>query len=89
MSQRGALGPREVPIVCRLPEMCPCQSVPFCYCWPHYRSGVLGYNTKTKQFGNFKQGTGLLTFGTISAFLPNGKLSKDDFFHLQKGAAMI
>ena len=43
MSQRSALGPKEMPMLSGVPRMCPCKLVPFCSCWPplpHYRSGV-------------------------------------------------
>ena len=42
MSQRGVLGPKEVPMLGGVPNRCPYNLVPFCSApLPHYRSGVL------------------------------------------------
>ena len=49
MSQRGALGPKELPMLGGVPKRCPYESVPFCSCWPslpHYRFGVPGYKAR-------------------------------------------
>ena len=46
MFQRGTLGPKEVPMLGGGPERCPCESVPFLFCWPtllHNRSGIPEY----------------------------------------------
>ena len=43
MSQRGTLGPKEVPMLGGVPKRCPYDSVPFFSCLPplfHYRLGV-------------------------------------------------
>ena len=43
MSQRGALGPKEVPMLGSVPKECPYELVPFCSCWPpllHYHSSA-------------------------------------------------
>ena len=43
MSQRDTLDPKEVPMLCGVPNRYICKAVPFCFHWPplpHYHSGV-------------------------------------------------
>ena len=56
MSQKGALGLEEVPMLGRVSKRCQCNPVPFCCCWPplpQYRSGAPVVANPTSYFYHF------------------------------------